>query len=152
MRRWCSVLPSWAKLMGAEVTRQSWKLRAVKLNGILVILLNCRQNYLTVKIVPEECISSNIFSVESKGKSIVKLMTITDGVCFLHFHFIFDPGTRLWRKSHLSLCTVLWFKSQNSPGVHDLVSFWMKMAWNLPSRRALGKFPPLRVARFMGSG
>lgn len=48
-------------------------------------------------------------------------MAITDGGCFLHLHFIFDPGMRLWSKSHLSLCTVLWFKSQSSPGVHDLL-------------------------------
>lgn len=71
---------------------------------------------------------------------------------FLHLCFIFDPGMRLWSKSHLSLYTVLCFESQSSSGVHNLGSFWMKLDWNVPSRRAPGKFPPLRVVQFMGSG
>lgn len=69
----------------------------------------------------------------------------------LRLCFIFDLGLRLWSKSHLSSCTVLRFKSQSSPGVHELDSFLMKSNWSMDSRRASIKLLLLGAALFMGS-
>lgn len=71
----------------------------------------------------------------------------------LRLCFIFDLELRLWSKSHLSSCTVLWFKSQkSSPGAHELDSFQMKSNWSMGSRRASIKRLLLGAALFMGSG
>lgn len=65
---------------------------------------------------------------------------------FLYLCFIFVPRMQLWSKYHLSLCNELWFESQSCPGVHNLGSLWMKLDWNVPSRRAPATLLPLRIA------